>query len=102
MLSDFGGMANNKPFFFLLLKSEAVESEITGDTKTSSSKKGFIVSHTEEKKQFKGPSSQGFYKICELTLKKKKKAYFMLTFVMSLNLDISWQLLKLYDIIPGN
>lgn len=26
----------------------------------------------------------------------------MLTFVMSLNLDISWQLLKLYDIIPGN
>lgn len=101
MLSDFGGMANNKPFFFLLLKSEAVESEITGDTKTSSSKKGFIVSHTEEKSNLKDHQARVFTKSVSLHL-KKKKAYFMLTFVMSLNLDISWQLLKLYDIIPGN
>lgn len=66
-------------FYFLLIKSEAVESEITRDTKTSSSRKGFIVSHAEEKSNLKRPSSQGFTKSVSLHLKKKKSffdAYF--------------------------
>lgn len=70
IFSNFGGMANNNSFFFLLIKSEAVGSEITRDSKTSSSKKGFTASHIEEKNNLKRPSSQGFYKIIGITLKK--------------------------------
>lgn len=92
-------MANNNSLFFLLIKKKA-GFEISRDKTISSSKKGFIASHIEEKSYLKGPSSQGFYEISEVTL--KKIAYFLLTFIMSLNLDISWQLLKLYDIIPDN
>lgn len=71
MFSDFGSIANNNSFFFMLIKSEAVGTEITRDTETSSSsKKGFVASHIEEKSNLKRPSSQGFYEISEIMFKK--------------------------------